>query len=78
MSTSSISLMTSELSRQSSSSKQLKVKNIITQLPKKRNKIDFLDPRTRKVHFNKLKYNLDDLFNHTPVFDVPLLEYTDK
>ena len=34
--------------------------------------------RNKKVDFEHLKYNLDDLFNNTPVFDIPIIEYSEK
>lgn len=37
-----------------------------------------IEPGTRKVQFERLRYNLDDLFNHTPIFDTPLPDYSEK
>jgi len=30
---------------------------------------------TGKVDFHKLKYSLNELFHHTPVFDVPPIDF---
>ena len=35
------------------------------------NKVTFIDPDTGKIHFDRLKYDLDDLFENTPVFGAP-------
>ena len=40
--------------------------------------VKFEDERKKKVNFKELKYNLDDLFNNTPVFDAPVFDFTDN
>ena len=39
--------------------------------------VKFADEYRRKVDFKDLKYNLDDLFNNTPVFDTPVFDFTE-
>ena len=40
--------------------------------------VKFKDLRKRIVDFKELKYNLDDLFNNTPIFDIPWLDYAEN
>lgn len=40
--------------------------------------VEFINPKTKKVDFSKLKYDLDDLFNNTPVFNYPWMSYAQK
>lgn len=53
---------------------QLSLKSIkadsVTESPQK-DPVKFIDQDKRIVNFKELKYNLDDLFNNTPIFDIP-------
>ena len=41
-------------------------------------KVTFLPGEDRKVDFKSLKYDFNELFNNTPIFDQPYMQYNEK